>query len=79
MFKDSYFQSSEIRQHAVKCIDYVEGEFEDLKQLYDLESGNMVKMSSLNEISLAPKPVERQRVFFCLRVFCDKTYHAETD
>ena len=24
MFKDSYFQSSEILQNAVKCIDYVE-------------------------------------------------------
>ena len=24
MFKDSYFQSSEIRQNAVKSIDYVE-------------------------------------------------------
>ena len=24
MFKDSYFQSSEIRQNAVNCIDYVE-------------------------------------------------------
>ena len=24
MFKDSYFQSSEIRQNAVKCIDYAE-------------------------------------------------------
>ena len=34
MFKDSYFQSSEIRQNAVKCIDYVEME--------ELEAATMI-------------------------------------
>ena len=47
-----------------------------LKQLYELECGIMVKMSSLNEIAIAPKPVERQRVSTRLNVFNDKTYHA---
>ena len=27
MFKDRYFQSSEILQNAVKCIDYVESDY----------------------------------------------------
>ena len=31
-----------------------------LNQLYELECGIMVKMLSLNEIAIAPKPVERQ-------------------
>ena len=47
-----------------------------LKQLYELECGIMVKMSSLNEIAIAPKPVDRQRVSTCLNVVNDKTYHA---
>ena len=44
--------------------------------MYELECGIMVKMSSLNEIAIAPKPVERQRVSTCLNVFNDKTQHA---
>ena len=47
-----------------------------LKQLFELESGSMIKLSSLNEVAVAPKPVERQRVSSCLRVFCERTYHA---
>ena len=35
-----------------------------------------MKMSSLNETAIAPKPVERQRVSTCLNIFNDKTYHA---
>uniref|UniRef100_T2M5R2 TRAF-interacting protein n=1 Tax=Hydra vulgaris TaxID=6087 RepID=T2M5R2_HYDVU len=30
----------------------------------------------LNEIAIAPKPIERQNVSTCLKVFSDKTYHA---
>ena len=47
-----------------------------LKQLYELECGIMANMLSVNEIAIAPKPVERQRVSTCLNVFNDKTYHA---
>ena len=43
-----------------------------LKQLYRFESERLVKLSDLNEISIAPKPIERQRVFTCLRVFSEK-------
>ena len=50
-----------------------------LKQLYNFESENpLVKLSELNEVSVAPKPIERQKVATCLRVFCDKTCTALT-
>ena len=54
----------------------------DLIQLYDLEakeseSNTGVRgLSKLNEVSVRPKPVERQRVSTCLRVFCDETLAA---
>ena len=49
-----------------------------LKKLHELEnlSTNIVKMSHLDEISVYPKPIERQKVFTCLKVFCDETYNA---
>ena len=47
-----------------------------LKMLYELESKNLVKLSNLNEVSIFPKPIEGYSVSTCLRVFCDKTYHA---
>ena len=37
MFKDRYFQSSEIPQNAVKCIDYVEMEV-DVESHPDIDS-----------------------------------------
>ena len=40
-----------------------------LKQLYRFESERLVKLSDLNEISISPKSIERQRVSICLRVF----------
>ena len=43
-----------------------------LKQLYHFESERL-KLSDLNEISIAPKPIERQQVSTCLRVFSEKT------
>ena len=43
-----------------------------LKQLYHFESERLVKLSDLNEISIAPKPIERQRVSTCLGVFSEK-------
>ena len=33
-------------------------------------------MSDLNEIAVTPKPIERQKVSTCLKVFSDKTYFA---
>ena len=49
-----------------------------LKQLYDLESktGTIVKMSKLDDIAIHPKPIERQKVTTCLKVFSDTTYTA---
>ena len=47
-----------------------------LKKLFDLECKNVVKLSDLNEVSIAPKPIERQRVSTCLCVFSEKTHSA---
>ena len=47
-----------------------------LKRLYRFESERRVKLSDLNEITIAPKPIERQRVSTSLRVFSEKTYNA---
>ena len=44
-----------------------------LVKLYQLESGSLVKLSKLNEVVIEPKPVERQSVASCLRVFSDET------
>ena len=33
----------------------------------------VVKLSKLTETAVSPKPVERQNVSLCLKVFCDKT------
>nr|XP_047135436.1 uncharacterized protein LOC124812623 [Hydra vulgaris] len=40
------------------------------------DTGHTVKLSNLNKVSIFPKPIERQSVSTCLRIFCDKTYHA---
>ena len=56
--------------------------WEDLLQLYQLEkreSGNnsgVHGLSKLTEVAIKPKPVERQRVTTCLRVFCEETLTA---
>ena len=42
-----------------------------LKQLYNTESRSFLKLSDLNEISISPKPVERQCVLTVLRVFSE--------
>ena len=47
-----------------------------MKKLFELENKSLVKLSDLNEISITPKPVERQKVSTCLRVFFEKTYSA---
>ena len=45
-----------------------------LKQLYCFEYERQTKLSDLNEISIALKPIERQEVSTCLRVFPEKIY-----
>lgn len=49
-----------------------------LVQLFklELETDSLVKMSDLDEVSVFPKPIERQRVSTCLKVFSEKTYQA---
>ena len=34
------------------------------------------KLSKLNDVAVAPKPIERQNVSTCLKVFCDETVAA---
>jgi hypothetical protein len=48
----------------------------DLVMLYELEKNSLTTLSRLNHVAVHPKPVERQRVSTCLRVFCDETIAA---
>ena len=48
----------------------------DLKKLVELENNSIVKLSKLNEISICPKPIERQNVALCLKIFCVETLTA---
>ena len=48
----------------------------DLKNLQQAESNSLVKLSKLSEVAVSPKPIERQSVQTCLRVFCDDTIAA---
>jgi hypothetical protein len=47
-----------------------------LKKLQSFEQKDLVKMSRLNYVAANPKPVERQKVDTCLRVFCEETINA---
>ena len=47
----------------------------DLKNLHEHEK-HLFKLSKLNDTSVAPKPIERQNVSTCLKVFCYETYSA---
>ena len=52
--------------------------------LHQLESDRLVKLSKLTEVSVTPKPIERQRVSTVLQVFHEKTItalkeHSEID
>lgn len=40
--------------------------WEHLKMLYNAESNSLVKLSKLNEVSVSPKPIERQKVCFII-------------
>ena len=47
-----------------------------LVTLYRLESSCIIKLSKLNEVVISPKPIERQKVSTCLRVYCEETFTA---
>ena len=52
----------------------------DIKTLYKLESESnghgLTKMSKLTDVSVYPKPIERQKVSAVLQVFCEETCSA---
>ena len=50
--------------------------WDHLRKLQKMEEGPLVKMSRLNYTAVNPKPIERQKVDTCLRVFCDETIQA---
>lgn len=47
-----------------------------LVELFKLEEGHLVKMSNLDEVAVFPKPIERQKVSTCLKVFSKRTHQA---
>ena len=50
--------------------------WEDIVTLYKAEESNIVKMAKLTEVSVFPKPIERQKVSICLKVFSENTIAA---
>ena len=54
-------------------------DFNRIKDLYKWEKKDKVKMSELDEVSVYPKPIERQRLSTCLKVFSEKTIVALED
>ena len=47
-----------------------------LNVFFDFEKDQLIKLSRLNFFAIHPKPIERQKVSHCLKVFCDKTIAA---
>ena len=47
-----------------------------LIELEKLERASVVKMSDLTEVAVSPKPIERQKVSTCLKIFSEKTHQA---
>ena len=48
----------------------------DLVLLHELEKNSLLSLTRLNQTAVYPKPVERQRVPTCVRVFCEETIAA---
>ena len=48
-------------------------DWQHLRDLYNEENGKFLKMSDLDEVAVYPKPIERQSVCTCLKVFSEKT------
>ena len=47
-----------------------------LENLLSHESQHLVKMSKLSRVAVYPTPVEKQKVSYCLMVFCENTLNA---
>ena len=45
----------------------------DLKCIFDFEKDQLIKLSRLNFVAIQPKPIKRQKVSHCLKVFCHET------
>lgn len=50
--------------------------WEQIRKLQKLEEGNLVKMSKLTYVAANPRPIERQKVDTCMKVFCEETVNA---
>ena len=48
----------------------------DLVELKEAESNSLPKLFRLNDVAVSPKPIERQSICICLRIFCDETIAA---
>ena len=48
----------------------------DLVELKEAESNSLQKLSKLNDVAVSLKPIERQSVSICLRIFCEETIAA---
>ena len=53
-----------------------EAHWDDLKDLYDLEQKQLVKMSKLTKSSVFPNGIQKQNVQLALNVFCEQTSSA---
>ena len=51
-------------------------DWQHLKLLFVSESDNLLRLSKLSYEAIFPKPIKRQKVSTCLRVFCDETMAA---
>ena len=47
--------------------------WDQIRKLQKLEDGNLIKMPKLIYVAASPKPIERQKVDTCLKVFSDET------
>ena len=50
--------------------------WDQIRKLQKLEDGNLVKMLKLTYVGANLKPIERQNVDTCLKLFCDETVNA---
>ena len=48
----------------------------DLVEVKEADSNSLLKLFKLNDVAVSPKPIERQSVSICLRIFCNKTIAA---
>ena len=77
LFKTRYWLTEKLSELEF----FIDGEklvarWTDLIDLFNFEKDDLTKLSSLTEVAVYPKPIERQRVSTCLKVFCDRTLSA---